>query len=38
LFITLHSVKKHTGNIYRKLEAKSRTQAIARSRELGLIE
>jgi LuxR family maltose regulon positive regulatory protein len=38
LFITINSVKKHTGNIYRKLDAKSRTQAIARGRELGLIE
>ncbi len=37
LFITLSAVKKHTGNIYRKLEAESRTQAIARARELGLI-
>jgi LuxR family transcriptional regulator, maltose regulon positive regulatory protein len=38
LFITINSVKKHTGNIYRKLDASSRTQAIARGRELGLIE
>jgi LuxR family maltose regulon positive regulatory protein len=38
LFITINSVKKHTGNIYRKLDAKSRTQAIVRGRELGLIE
>jgi LuxR family maltose regulon positive regulatory protein len=37
LFITLSSVKKHTGNIYSKLEVESRTHAIARSRELGLI-
>jgi len=37
LFITLSTVKKHTGNIYRKLEAESRTQAIARARELGLL-
>ena len=37
LFISLSAVKKHTGNIYRKLDAESRAQAIARSRELGLI-
>lgn len=37
LFITLSAVKKHTGNIYRKLEAESRTQAIARARELSLL-
>ena len=36
LFITLHSVKKHTGNIYRKLEAKSRTQAIVRGPRTGI--
>jgi LuxR family maltose regulon positive regulatory protein len=37
LFVTMSAVKKHTGNIYRKLEAESRTQAIARARELGLL-
>lgn len=37
LFVTLSAVKKHTGNIYRKLEAESRTQAIVRARELGLL-
>jgi LuxR family maltose regulon positive regulatory protein len=37
LFITLSAVKKHTGNIYRKLETESRTQAILRARELGLL-
>jgi LuxR family maltose regulon positive regulatory protein len=37
LFITMSAVKKHTGNIYRKLEAESRTQAVARARESGLI-
>lgn len=37
LFITLSAVKKHTGNMYRKLEAESRTQAIARARVLGLL-
>jgi LuxR family maltose regulon positive regulatory protein len=38
LVITLSAVKKHTGNIYAKLNVNSRTQAIARARQLGLIE
>ncbi len=37
LFISLSAVKKHTGNIYSKLEAESRTQAIARAHKLGLL-
>lgn len=37
LVITLSAVKKHTGNIFRKLDANSRTQAVARARELGLL-
>jgi LuxR family maltose regulon positive regulatory protein len=36
LVITVRTVKKHTGNIYGKLGASSRTQAVARARELGL--
>lgn len=35
LFITIRTVKKHTGNIYGKLGASSRIQAVARARELG---
>jgi LuxR family maltose regulon positive regulatory protein len=35
--ITLSAVKKHTGNIFNKLNVKSRTQAIVRARELGLL-
>jgi LuxR family transcriptional regulator, maltose regulon positive regulatory protein len=31
------TVKKHINNIYRKLEAHSRTQAVARARELNLL-
>ncbi|UCC88402.1 MAG: AAA family ATPase [Anaerolineales bacterium] len=37
LVITLRTVKKHTGNIYGKLNASSRTQAVARARQLGLL-
>jgi LuxR family maltose regulon positive regulatory protein len=37
LVITLSAVKKHTGNIFNKLNVKSRTQAIVRARELGLL-
>jgi LuxR family maltose regulon positive regulatory protein len=37
LVVTLHTVKKHTSNIYSKLGVTSRTQAVARARELNLI-
>ncbi len=37
LVITVRTVKKHTSNIYGKLDASSRTQAVARARELGLL-
>jgi LuxR family transcriptional regulator, maltose regulon positive regulatory protein len=37
LVITARTVKKHTTNIYGKLNAGSRTQAVARARELGLL-
>jgi LuxR family maltose regulon positive regulatory protein len=36
LVITVRTVKKHTGNIYGKLNVSSRTQAIAQARERGL--
>jgi DNA-binding NarL/FixJ family response regulator len=37
LVITVRTVKKHTGNIYGKLNANSRIQAVARAHELGLL-
>lgn len=37
LVITVSAVKKHTGNIYGKLAVGSRTQAISRARQLGLL-
>ncbi|MPM23521.1 HTH-type transcriptional regulator MalT [bioreactor metagenome] len=37
LFISLPTVKKHTGNLFAKLNVSSRTQAIARAQQLKLI-
>lgn len=37
LVITVSAVKKHTANIYGKLNVNSRTQAVASARQLGLI-
>jgi len=37
LFVSVGTVKSHTGNIYRKLGARNRAEAITRARELGLI-
>jgi LuxR family maltose regulon positive regulatory protein len=36
LFLSLNTVKVHTRNIYGKLDAHSRTQAVARARALGI--
>jgi len=36
LFVTEGTVKRHTHNIYRKLEVNNRTQAVVRANELGL--
>jgi LuxR family maltose regulon positive regulatory protein len=37
LVVAVSTVKKHINNIYGKLEVGSRTQAVARARELGLL-
>lgn len=37
LFVTVNTVKSHTRLIYRKLGASSRTEAVRRARELGLL-
>ena len=37
LFVSVGTVKSHTGNIYRKLGARNRTDALTRARALGLI-
>ena len=37
LYVSVGTVKSHTGNIYRKLSARNRAEALARARGLGLI-
>ena len=38
LFVSVGTVKSHTGNIYRKLDAKNRAEALARARELRVLQ
>ena len=37
LFVSTSTVKTHINNLYRKLDARSRTQAVARAREMGVL-
>ncbi len=37
LFVSVGTVKSHTGNIYRKLGAKNRAEALTRARDLNLL-
>ncbi|HNT26160.1 MAG TPA: LuxR C-terminal-related transcriptional regulator [Anaerolineales bacterium] len=37
LFLALNTVKRHTYNIFLKLDVKKRTQAVSKARQLGLI-
>jgi LuxR family transcriptional regulator, maltose regulon positive regulatory protein len=38
LVITISAIKKHTGNIFGKLNVSNRTQAVVRARQLNLLE
>jgi len=38
LFISITTVKRHISNIYSKLDVKTRTQAVARGKELGFFD
>jgi LuxR family maltose regulon positive regulatory protein len=38
LFLSPHTVKSELKTIYRKLGASTRSEAVARARELGLLE
>lgn len=37
LFISIHTVKSHSSNVYAKLDAKRRTEAVLKARNLGLL-
>ena len=37
LFLSLNTVKTHTSNVFSKLDVRSRTQAIQKGKELGLL-
>ena len=38
LFVSLHTIKTHSANLYSKLDVKRRTQAIRKAREISLPE
>jgi ATP/maltotriose-dependent transcriptional regulator MalT len=38
LYVTVGTIKAHTSNIYAKLQARNRAEALARARELGLLD
>ena len=38
LYVTRNTVKTHTISIYRKLEVTSRSEAVVRARELGILD
>src|SRR5262249_60766059 len=38
LFVSVHTVKSQQASLYRKLGTSSRSQAVARARQLGLLE
>lgn len=38
LFVSVGTIKAHTSNIYAKLQARNRAEALARARELGLLD
>ena len=38
LFVTVGTIKAHTSNIYAKLQARNRAEALVRARELGLLD
>ncbi len=38
LYISIHTVKTHTSNLFAKLDAKRRTQAIVRAKQMGIIQ
>jgi DNA-binding CsgD family transcriptional regulator len=37
LFVAVGTVKSHTGNIYRKVDARNRAEAVSRAREMNLL-
>ena len=37
LFVSLNTIKTHSSNIFMKLDARRRTQAVRRAKELGLL-